>query len=76
MFHQNRQTGLAWAALMKLHSNLIDRLKRASSSSSCLVYLNCAGCKFDFMGEKNQKLCAWCLAKSQQNTHATLAKYH
>jgi hypothetical protein len=60
---------------MKLHSNLIDRLKRSSTSGSCLVYLNCAGCKFDFLGEKNQKLCAWCLAKCRPNIHATLAKH-
>ena len=63
MVDQSLQTWMAGASLMKLHNNLIDKLKNFPASGPILLYLNCATCKYDFIGAKNQKRCAWCLAR-------------
>ena len=48
---------------MKLHNLLIDRLKSFNTDGPNLFYLKCAGCKYDFIGAKNQKRCAACRAR-------------
>jgi hypothetical protein len=52
--------------IMMEHNCIVAQLRKFDRSGPPLFYLNCAKCKYDFIGSKKQTRCASCRAKKRE----------